>query len=243
MKKEQREVEIDLLELARSLWANAKYIVIVTVILGLIGLAGSQLLLTPIYESSARMIVNARKDDTQNITNDQLNTSKNLVNTCAIIIRGREVIGRVISDLNLQESYRQVAGYVSVQAVNSTQIMEVVVHHENPAVAQAIAAKILEIAPAIIVETMEAGSVKPVEQAHTSQDPVSPNVFKNGILLALLGFVLSCGVVVIVFLLDNTYKTDMDIQNDLELFVLGVIPTVESCKTRADYGYKAKRRK
>ena len=243
MNKEQREVEIDLLQLARTLWENAKYIVIVTVILGLIGLVGSELFLTPVYESSARMIVNARKDDSQNITNDQLNTSKNLINTCAIIIRGREVIGQVISDLKLQETYAQIANRVSVHAVDSTQIMEVVVHHENPAVAHAVAAKILEIAPAIIVETVEAGSVKPVEQAHTSPDPVSPSVLKNGVLLALIGFVLSCGVVVVVFLADNTYKTDLDIQNDLELPVLGVIPTVESCKAHSEYGHKAKGRK
>lgn len=244
MNKEQREVEIDLLQLARALWENAKYIVIVTVVLGLIGLVGSELFLTPVYESSARMIVNARKDDTQNITNDQLNTSKNLINTCAIIIRGREVIGQVISELQLKEDYGQLANCVSVNAVNNTQIMEVVVRHENPAVAQAVAAKILEIAPAIIVEIVEAGSVKPVEQAHTSADPVSPSVLKNGVLLALIGFVLSCAVIVIVFLADNTYKTDMDIQNDLELFVLGVIPTAESCKSRVEYTRnKAKGRK
>lgn len=243
MNKEQREVEIDLLQLAKTLWENAKYIVIVTVILGLIGLVGSELFMTPVYESSARMIVNARKDDSQNITNDQLNTSKNLINTCAIIIRGREVIGKVIFDLKLQETYGQIANCVSVHAVNNTQIMEVVVQHENPTVAQAVAAKILEIAPAIIVETVEAGSVKPVEQAHTSPNPVSPSVFKNGVLLALVGFVLSCAVVVIVFLTDNTYKTDIDIQNDLELPVLGVIPTLESCKTHSEYGRKAKGRK
>lgn len=241
MNKEGYRTEIDLLQLARMLLENVKYIMIATVIMGVIGFVGSKVLVTPIYEASAKMIVNTRHDDNQNVTNDQLNSAKNLVDTYAIIIRSRDVLNRVSDELNLSESYGQLASCVSVHAVNNTQVMQVKVQHENRETALAIAAKILEVAPSVIVETVEAGSVKPVEQAYAGTGTISPSAVKNGVLLAAVGFILSCCVVVIVFLSDNTYKTDLDIQNELELPVLGVIPTIESCGGRTKYkkGYPA----
>lgn len=240
MKMDEREVEIDLLQLLKTLWEKAAYILVVTVVFGIIGFFASSMLLTPIYEASAKMIVNTRKDDNQNVTNDQLNSAKNLVNTYAIIIRSRDVLNRVISDLDLDMTYGSLASNVRVSAVNNTQVMQITVQDENPDTALAIAKKILDIAPAILVEKVEAGSVKAVEQAYSSKNPVSPNNYKNGALVALIAFVFSCGIVAIRFLTDNTYKTDMDIHRDLDLPVLGVIPTVESCTTRARYGKKAK---
>lgn len=240
MKMDEREVEIDLLQLVKALWEKAAYIVVVTVIFGIIGFVGSSMFLTPVYEASAKMIVNTRKDDNQNVTNDQLNSAKNLVDTYAIIIRSRDVLNQVISELDLHTSYGALASNVKVKAVNNTQVMQITVQGEDPVTALAVAKKILEIAPDILVEKVEAGSVKPVEQAYSSMQPVSPNNYKNGILVALFAFVFSCGIIVVGFLTDNTYKTDMDIYRDFELPILGVIPSVESCGRQARYGKKAK---
>jgi len=240
MNNEEREVEIDLLQLVRVLLKNVKYILIATVILGLLGFIGSSLFLTPIYQASAKMIVNTRSESTQTVTNDQINSAKNLVNTYAIIITSRDVLNQIIDDLNLTENYNQLKSCISVNAVNSTQVMEVVVQHKNVETAQAVAAEILKIVPSVIVETVEAGSVKPVEQAYANPNPVSPNILKNAVLMAAVGFILSCAVIIVIFIADNTYKSELDIQNDLKLPVLGVIPTIESCNNNSGYGQSAK---
>ncbi len=243
MNREEREIEIDFLQLFKVLWNNCKYILIATIILGVVGFVGSKLFLTPIYEATTKMIVNTKKDETQHVTNDQINSAKNLVNTYAIIICSRDVLNQVILELDLPETYSQLASGISVKAVNETQVMQIAVRHKNRDTALAVATKILEIVPSAIVEKVEAGSVKQVEQAYASQAPVSPNAGRNAILMALVGFALSVCVIVIVFLTDNTYKSDMDIQRDFEMPVLGVIPTVESCKHQKKYGYSAKGRK
>lgn len=243
MDREERGIEIDLMQLVRKLLENVKYIILVTVILGVVGYIGSSLFLTPIYQASAKMIVNTRKDETQSVTNDQLNSAKNLVDTYTVIIRSRDVMNRVIEELDLTQSYEQLVNRIKVSAVNNTPVMHVTVQHSNRDTALQIAAKILEIAPDIIVETVEAGSVKPVEQAYVNPNPVSPSIMKNAILMAMVGFALSCAVVLIVFLLDNTYKSNMDIQRDLDLPVLGVIPAVESCKGNSMQRRLAKGRK
>lgn len=242
MNREEREIEIDLFKLANVLWKKAKYILLVTVVFGILGAVWSTMFVTPIYEASAKMIVNTRKDDSQNITNDQLNSARNLVDTYAIIIRSRDVLNQVIEELNLTETYGQLQSNIGISSVNNTSVMKLTVHHANPATAVAVTAKILQIAPEIIVEKVEIGSVKSIEGAYVNPNPVSPSVVKNTVLMAAIGFFLTCAVIAIIFLLDNTYKSDLEIQNDLNVFVLGVIPSVESCGkynrySKYSYGY------
>ena len=93
------------------------------------------------------------------------------------------------------------------------------------------------MAPGVIEEVVAAGSVKPVEQVYSSTAPVSPNNIRNAVLAAMAGFALSCGLFVILYLADNTYKSDIEIQNDLDMIVLGVIPKVESCRRHSKHGY------
>lgn len=241
MHKEEQGVDIDLLQIARVIWSNARFILIAAVVFSLLGLLISAVFMTPIYESGAKMIVNTRKDENQSVTNDQLNSAKNLVETYAIIIRGREVLEKVIEELDLEEGYGQLHRRVSVKAVNNTQVMQITVQHEDPETAKAIAEQILVIAPDMIIKMVEAGSVKTVERAHVGNNPVEPNILKNTLLAAVIGFVLACGVVVVIFLLDTTYKSELDIQNDLGLPVLGVIPSIESCNRANGYGKPAEK--
>lgn len=227
MNREEQGIEIDLMQLVRTLLSNLKYIILVTVIFGVLGYVGNTMLVTPIYEAGAKMIVNTRKDESQNVTNDQINSAKNLVDTYAVIIRSRDVLNQVITDLNLSDTYGQLTKRISVKAVNETQVMQITVQHPNRDTALAIASKLLEVAPGAIVEKVEAGSVKTVEQAYAGAEPVSASALYHAVLAAMAGFVLVCAVIVIVSLADNTYKSDMDIQRDLGLPVLGVIPVAE----------------
>lgn len=236
MAKESRE--LDLWQLGRVLMKNAKYIIAAALILGILGLLFSAVFMTPVYEASAKMIVNTRNDENENLTNDQLNSAKNLAYTYAVILTSRDVLNQVIADLNLNMTYKDLKSNIWVQSVEDTQVIEVTVHNSNPGTAQAVAAKLLEIAPAVLTETMEAGSVKPVEQAHVNENPVSPKILQNTIIAAFAGFALACVVVVVGFFMDTTYKSELDIQNDLNLPVLGVIPTVESCRNQTGYGSK-----
>ncbi len=237
MNREEQGMEIDLMQIIRTLLGNLKYIILVTLIFGVLSYLGSAMLVTPIYEANAKMIVNTRKEVSQTITNDQINSAKNLVDTYAVIIRSRDVLNQVITDLNLPETYSQLASYISVKAVNETQVMQITVQHPNRDTAMAVVSKLLEIVPSVIAEKVEAGSVKTVEKPYAGTEPVSASPLHHAVLAAMAGFVLTCAVIVIIFLADNTYKTDMDIQRDLDLPVLGVIPTIEGSEKR---GYKKK---
>ena len=228
MNREDTGIQIDLMQLVRVLLRNLKYVILVTALAGILGYVGSSMLVTPIYEAGAKMIVNTRKDDTQNVTNDQINSAKNLVETYSLIIRSRDVLNQVISELNLAESYGQLSSRIRVTPVNETTVIQITVQHASRETALAITSKIVEIAPNAILEKVVAGSVRTVEQPYAGENTVSKSPLYNAVLVAMVGFVLVCGVIVVVYLADNTYKNEMDVQRDLGFPLLGVIPTAES---------------
>ena len=233
MNREERGLEIDLFQIAIKLLENVKYIILTTVIFAILGYVGTIMFITPVYQAGGKLLVNSRRDDTVNITNDQLNSSRNLVDTYAVIIRSRDVLNQVINELNLQESYGQLADSISVKSVNNTPVMQIYVKHTNRETALLIASKLLEIAPDVLVETTEAGSVKAVENAHVGANPVSPSEVKNTVLMAIVGFAITCLIIVIMALSDNTYKSELDIQRDLNIPVLGTIPEMDSFKSHS----------
>ena len=223
-------MELDLGQILRVLKKKAKYIILVTAIFALIGFLTSELLTTPMYQAQAKMIVNASGNSGQNINSDQWASSMKLVDTCAIIVRSRTVLQPIINSLHLQDTCDGLAAKISVSSVDDTPVMQVTVRYGDPEMAKAITAKILEIAPALIVESIEAGSVKTVEDVIGSSQPISSGTAKKVVLYGVIGFVLSCALFIVLSLMDNTFSTEQEVAQILNLPVLGVIPSLESCE-------------
>ena len=78
-----------------------------------------------------------------------------------------------------------------------------------------------------ITEIMSADSVNTVEEGNLPTSPSSPNVKKNMMLGALLGLVISMGLIVLISILDDTVKTPDDVEKYLGLNVLTSIPIQE----------------
>ena len=105
--------------------------------------------------------------------------------------------------------------------------MKITVKDTDPERARAIAADIVEQAPEIIIQTVKAGSVEIISKAKAEPVPVSPSKAKNTVLAGMLGLVISVGIVILRYLLNNKFMTDDDITNKLGLTVLGVIPQID----------------
>ena len=223
----EMELEIDLLELFRALMKNIVMIIIVTILFAAVGFGYSKFLITPQYEASVNMIVNTRSEGATNVTNDNITSAKNMVSTYAIIIKSNTVLNEVIENLGLDMKYGELAEKVSVAAVNSTQVMKVVVQDPDPQLAAQIVEQIISIAPDAIVEAVEAGSCKVISDVVAGEYPVSPSVMKYTALFAMVGLVLSAGLVILKELFSNYIEDDADVAKYLGLPVLGVIPEVE----------------
>lgn len=223
MDNEENEV-IDLTEILSAVRQHLLELIFVTLVAALVGFTASKFLMNPKYDSSALMIVNTRQDVNANVTSDQINSATQLVSTYSIIIKSDTVLQRVIDNLGLNLTYAQLNKRVTVAAVDDTQVMKITVQSDSPEWARQVCEQIITVAPDVIKEAVEAGSVKVISNASLATEPVSPNIMKNTMLAAAVGFVLVIGIIVLQVLLDNKINTEEDVTKYLDMTVLGVIP-------------------
>ena len=229
----QEGIRFDLMELTQILFQHWIWIAATTVLCAAAGLLFTIFGMIPQYQAEATMIVNNRQDQTVSITNDQLVSAQKLVDTYSIIITNRGVIEPIMKNLNIEEDYEDFIENISVKALNNTQVMSIKVKNPDPQVALEIVTQIVERVPEVITSTIEAGSVNIVSAPYVNVErPVSPSKVKNTIFAAGAGFVLSVAAIFLIALLDNTFKSEEDIEKQLGLVTIGIIPTTESCRKK-----------
>lgn len=223
MDNEENEV-IDLTEILSAVRQHLLELIFVTLVAALVGFTASKFLMNPKYDSSALMIVNTRQDVNANVTSDQINSATKLVSTYSIIIKSDTVLQQVIDNLGLNLTYAKLNKRVTVAAVDDTQVMKITVQSDSPEWARQVCEQIITVAPDVIKEAVGAGSVKVISNPSLATEPVSPNIMKNTMLAAAVGFVLVIGIIVLQVLLDNKINTEEDVTKYLDMTVLGVIP-------------------
>lgn len=223
MDNKENEV-IDLTEILSAVRQHLLELIFVTLVAALVGFTASKFLMNPKYDSSALMIVNTRQDVNANVTSDQINSATKLVSTYSIIIKSDTVLQQVIDNLGLNLTYAKLNKRVTVAAVDDTQVMKITVQSDSPEWARQVCEQIITVAPDVIKEAVEAGSVKVISNPSLATEPVSPNIMKNTMLAAAVGFVLVISIIVLQVLLDNKINTEEDVTKYLDMTVLGVIP-------------------
>ena len=235
--------QIDIKKMFLSFYRDSWIIILTAVIFSIIGFFYTKYYITPIYRANALMLVDSKQDISNIYTSESFNSSQKLASTYRIVITSRSVLQPVIDDMGLDMTYEQLSSSISVSLVDATQVLSISVANSNRDTAVAITNKILEICPDIIIETVGAGSVKIVEYASASFSPVSPSIMQNTATAAVIGIVLACVIIIAIQLMDNTYKSEMDITSDFDYPVLGIIPSVESCTKYMNYGRRRKSKK
>ena len=81
------------------------------------------------------------------------------------------------------------------------------------------------VSPDVILESVEAGSVKVISSASINPDPVSPNTMRNTAMGGVAGLVISLGIIFLTVLLDNKINTEEE-QELAAAFGIRSIPTL-----------------
>ena len=221
--RQNDEIEIDLgkvLEAIKQYWA---VLLAATLVCGLLGFLVSNFAMTKKYIASVDMIVNT-SSDADLVSNDQVNSAKNLVSTYSFIITGSNVLTQVIKNLGLDMTFEELAKIISVDAVTDTQVFTVSAVTNDVNTSKKIIREIIKVAPPEIEKAVEAGSCKIVSDLDYKNTPVSPDVGKYTAVAAYAGFLLALAFALYRVLSRTFIVTEKDVTENLDVPVLGVIP-------------------
>jgi capsular polysaccharide biosynthesis protein len=216
--KEFKEVELkDILNIIKK---RIGIIILMPIIFALIGAIISSFILNPVYEASTTIIVMQNLPEGKEISKTDVDLSKSLIYTYAEMITSNTVINNTKNTLNLESINKD---SVAVSAVKDTQILEVRVQNENPQIAMDIANTIVKEFMAEVLRITRTDNVAVVDYAVLPENPIKPNVLLNTLISGIIGLMLVLMIVFIAEYLDNTLKTENDIEKHLKISVIGSI--------------------
>lgn len=222
MNSQNEEIEIDLREIF-MLILNHIYMVIAAAVAGglLAGLV-SVYALTPKYTSTAQMYILANTDAIVSLSDLQLGSS--LANDYEELIKSRPVVEQVAKNLNLDISYGELLGCLSVTNKTNTRIIQLQITYPDPVAAKEIANEFIAVAQKQISQIMRMDEPTVVEEAIEAKSQSSPNNRRNAMIGAVIGLLLSVGFLVIRSILDDTVHTADDVEKYLRLNTLASVP-------------------
>jgi len=187
------------------------------------------LLVTPRYESTARVFISTETKSSQDAYAASLFTAQR-VKSYADLADSREVMQKVVTALSLDVSPAQLAGQVEASVVQDTVIIRITVTDDDPAQAQKIAQTAAEEL-STYVEALETPrgtrktSIKAsiIDPAELSASAVYPNVGLNLAVALALGLLIGVSVAVAKETLDTTMKTVEDVESVLSAPVMASV--------------------
>ena len=216
------EMEIDLLELFQVLLQKAWVIILCMVIGAGLAFGGTKMLLTPKYSASSQIYILTKTTSVTSLADIQMGAQ--LTVDFEVLAKSRPVVEEVIDELNLDYTYEELVEMITTQNPSDTRILKMTVENEDPNLAKEIANAMAEVTAERVAYIMTTDKPKIVDAAVTPEKPSSPSWVKNTALGGILGAVLAMGIIVIIYLMNDTIQTEEDVRKYLDLNTLAALP-------------------
>lgn len=221
------EETIELRELIEILFKRKILILLLTLVCTLAGAAYSIFMVTPIYKSETTLMVNGSKnvsDIASSLDLGSINLSQKLVVTYSEIVKSRIVLEQVIYQLELDMSYRQLLAKTSAQQVGGTEILKISVTDEDPELAAKIANRVSSVFVKEVMRILKVNNVETIDEAIPTDKAINVKTSLNIAISLILGLMMGIFLAFLLEYMDNTIKTEADIEKHLDLPILGLIP-------------------
>lgn len=222
---DNEEMQIDLLELAYAL-KKKLWLIILGLIAGALG-AGiySKAVITPVYTSTAMVYVLSKETTLTSLADLQIGSQ--LTKDYSVLVTSRPVLSQVIEKQNLNMSVGELKSKISISNPSDTRVLSITISDTDPIRAQALAEEVARTSSDYIGDIMEMVPPKIIEEGVPAAHPSSPNVKKNAAMGGLAVAVVISGVICLQVIMDDTIKTEEDVEKYLGMSVLASVPDVE----------------
>ena len=216
------EEEIDLIEIFYVVLSRWAIILLTTVVLATLGYCYGRFLVTPQYASTSALYVLSKSTSITSMADIQVGA--NLTNDYMIVVTGRPVLEQVIENLGLEETYDELANKVTVKNETNTRILKITVSDSDIKRAKMIADDIAEVSSAFISEKMDQDPPTIIQYGYTDTRPVSTSPNRYALIAAMIGFVLSAGITIILYMLNDKIMTPEELEKKTGLNTLATLP-------------------
>ena len=234
--------EIDLKELLKIFWTKKLQIILIILIFMGIGVIYTVGFKVPLYSAETTLILASQNSNQSNSnttsTATDITVNSKLVSTYSELVKSKNVIRQVITNLNLGTtiSEDELKNNVTVSAVKDTEIIKITVTTKEPVNSAKIANEIAEVFTAKVKEIYSIENVQVVDKAEISYTPSNINHKKDIIIFAFIGAVVSIIYVLVSNMLDTTVKTAEEIEKEFKLPVIASIPIYNAEPQRRNGG-------
>ncbi len=225
---EMEEQVISISEIFEALKKRWILIVSITLVATLISGILSFFVIKPTYETSTKVFIGKEESNQEGYNTNDIQMYQKLLQTYAETIKTNEVVQAAINSTNNTDlTVPAVKGALTVTPVSDTQILQIKYQNKNPEVAKEILEGITNEFVILAKELVPNGNVRVIEAVQLPENPVAPNKKMNVAIAFLLGLMVSVGLVFLIEYLDNTFKSKEELERELDIPVVGIIPEVE----------------
>ena len=179
-----------------------------------------------VYQADTTLIVSSGMQSV-GLDNNDVALNQKLVVTYSEIAKSRDILRRVISKYDLQETPEVLAKKISISVVKDTELIKLAYSCNDSKLSQAVTNELAEEFIKKVGQVMRIRNVSVVEKAI---EPISPLPKKRGtILLAsiILGGMLGAGVALLIEFLHKKVRKSSDMEKILGVQMLGMIPEID----------------
>ena len=221
---QDKEIEIDLVELFYRILENVRYIILAALIGAVAMFAVTVTLMTPMYQTTSKLYV---LNSSSSITLQDLQIGTNLAadyqevfdnwNLHELAIQRLEKLGRFYT-------YTKISKMIAVSQPNSQRVMYITATSPDPDEVKLLADTYADVAREFIATRMDTKEPNIFQYALRPNAPYSPNKTRNAALGFILGALVAIAIITLRYIMDDKVHSSDDIEKHLGMPALGVMP-------------------
>ena len=189
------------------------------------------------YEANVKIFIGKQKfkNITETYNNEEINLYQRLITTYSEVIKSKKLINESIkgSKMNyLQDKYKNInydllMENLTVNPITNTQIIEIKYKSLNPQQSYDLLYSITENLISYSKELYPNVNITVLEQVHVNLNQLMNKKLTIIGLGLILGLIVGIGGIIGVMYLNNTYKNQKSLEEEIGLTVIGVIPKID----------------
>lgn len=207
-----------------------RLVLIISLMLMAIGIAIvlNLYVLTPIYHAQTQILVNQKSNNQEATSWDKTESDLSLINTYHVIMKSPAILNKVIEKLKLDVDAERLAQQLTISNESNSKVINIEVLDENAVRAVEIANTIAAVFKDENPNLLSVDNINILSAATVSENPspVKPNAFLNMMVALFFSLLVGIGLAFLLETLDTTVKSERDIEEILELPILGLVGAI-----------------